>query len=173
MIPVVSSKSSKVANLKTLIVTFRADASRVLQDGGIETTIQGVEANIVYGVECTHDVDADTPVEEGVIVCKGNIQIAADVQGQTVAETIALTRTGQAVPLVTVTNQVNLNLPTSGVASPEVTAAFTLPGRPVSLDPSGSGAPSSTPQDDGSGHKREAGAMGFIAAGILIACQLL
>ncbi|KAH6906964.1 hypothetical protein BKA70DRAFT_1285938 [Coprinopsis sp. MPI-PUGE-AT-0042] len=45
--------------------TFRADASRVVLEDAIETTIERVKASMAYGVKYTHDVDADTPVEEG------------------------------------------------------------------------------------------------------------
>ncbi|KAH6905881.1 hypothetical protein BKA70DRAFT_1402337 [Coprinopsis sp. MPI-PUGE-AT-0042] len=150
--------------------TFRADASRVVLEDAIETTIEGVEANMAYGVECTHDVDADTPVEEGVIICKAKIEIEAEAAGQTLASTIELTTTGQAKPLVTITNPANLNLPTG---EPGVPAASGGSIRPSAASGSGVPTPSSTPGADGSGHRTRAGILGFVTASVIIASQLL
>ncbi|KAH6906975.1 hypothetical protein BKA70DRAFT_1491801 [Coprinopsis sp. MPI-PUGE-AT-0042] len=92
--------------------TFRADASRVMQEATTATEISGVKANIAYGVECTHDIDEDTPVEEGVIVCKGKLEVQAEGKGQKAATTIEVTETGKPVAVVTITNPANLTLPT-------------------------------------------------------------
>ncbi|KAH6899107.1 hypothetical protein BKA70DRAFT_1051946, partial [Coprinopsis sp. MPI-PUGE-AT-0042] len=107
--------------------TFRADASRVIHEGALETSVEGVDASVAYELDCTHDVDEDTPVEEGVIICKAKLEVEAGAAGQTIARTFEVTTTGQAVPLVTIINAPELDLPTSEPAASSASGSSDRP----------------------------------------------
>lgn len=128
------------------------------------TVVSGVKANIEIDSECMHDVDGDTPVEDGVIVCKLKVGLDAQAGGQKVATTFEGTTTGQPVAVLTITNPANLTLPTSEPSFEETTDTST----------SNSNLPTGEPAagEDGSGSKMRVGSLGLIVAGLAIASQL-
>ncbi|KAH6899106.1 hypothetical protein BKA70DRAFT_1314426, partial [Coprinopsis sp. MPI-PUGE-AT-0042] len=138
--------------------TFRADASRVVLEDAIETTIERVKASMAYGVKYTHDVDADTPVEEGSLVSPLRL--------------VAPPPTGQADPLVTLATPLS-SLPTGEPGVPAAPGGSVRPGAlSGSGVPDGSASLSSNPRADGSGHRTSAGILGFVTASVIIASQL-
>ncbi|KAH6899115.1 hypothetical protein BKA70DRAFT_1314439 [Coprinopsis sp. MPI-PUGE-AT-0042] len=110
--------TTSAGRLTTVILPTPSPATLVIINEDLRSShlpcrcFPGVKANIAYGVECTHDIDEDTPVEEGVIVCKGKLEVQAEGKGQKAATTIEVTETGKPVAVVTITNPANLTLPT-------------------------------------------------------------
>ncbi|KAH6906905.1 hypothetical protein BKA70DRAFT_1031017, partial [Coprinopsis sp. MPI-PUGE-AT-0042] len=93
-------------------ITFLADATRVNVEQVVATETGGVKLKAEVGVDCTHDVDADTPVEEGTIICKKKTGFEGAGGGQKVGTTVIVTTTGKPIALGTITVPANLTLPT-------------------------------------------------------------
>lgn len=139
--------SSLYMSLTSCSVTFRADASRIIQEVAIETEASGIKANFDYELECTHNIAENVPEEERKMICKVKSEVKAEgpVSGAIVASTFEQTETGVPIAAVTVTNPANLTLPTG------------------------------LPQEskEGSAAKSSVGMLGFIAVGVAVASQLL
>ncbi|KAH6899103.1 hypothetical protein BKA70DRAFT_1563351 [Coprinopsis sp. MPI-PUGE-AT-0042] len=152
VVPTISSGQLTTITLPTpsaATFTFRADASRIVQEVAIETEASGVKSSFDYELDCTHNAAEDVPEEERTMVCKVKSEVVAEgpAAGAKVESTFEETATGLAIAAVTVTNPANLTLPT--------------------------GLPTTSPSDKGSASKTSVGMLGLIAAGAAIVSQLL
>ncbi|EAU80744.1 hypothetical protein CC1G_04854 [Coprinopsis cinerea okayama7 len=111
--------------------TFRADASRIHQKATSQSMIAGVTAAISYSSDCTHDVDSDTPVEEGVMVCNVKLEASAQVNKQAIITTSEGVVTGVPTPWATVVNSEGLVLPSAEPEGEEDGSAMSKAGAMV------------------------------------------
>jgi hypothetical protein len=81
-----------------------------MESGGVWVKLEGE-------IDCTHDVDDDTPVEEGTIICKKRVGFEAAGGGQKIGTTAVVTTTGRPIAIGTITNAANLTLPTGAPGS--------------------------------------------------------
>ncbi|KAH6906906.1 hypothetical protein BKA70DRAFT_381793 [Coprinopsis sp. MPI-PUGE-AT-0042] len=128
-------------------ITFRADKTRFVYDtgptAGFDSSGRRVAGEVA--IDCSHDVDEDTSVEEGVIVCKKKVV----AQGLT---EIVATTTGKPIALGAVTNAANLTLSTSE--------------SPSNISPTP--IPPSRPADPGSGNKVNMTSLGSIIVAVAL-----
>ena len=82
---------------------FRADASRVVYEYAEATTTLGVGVSLGLTLDCTHDIDNDTPVEDGTIVCAAEFGFEGGAGDVTLGTTFAATTTGKPVAFATIT----------------------------------------------------------------------